>query len=189
MRFFTALTFAAAASAAAVGTTTIKRNGLDVPVVAEPKKCLCKSDVDEIVDAYVKMLSDWDESLIKYLHDDFLDTSDSINTLVPNGPPLGTPIFNKQSFINHQTNTPDNLPVIIEKLGPWNCDGISFVWHATFKKFGGQEEKRVRGVTVLQVAKVEGQWQIKTLDVEFNSVNYLLAVGGSVTPPGPPPSA
>ncbi|KAK0616409.1 hypothetical protein B0T14DRAFT_523098 [Immersiella caudata] len=191
MRFFSTLTFAAAASAAAIGTTTIKRNGLDVRVSTEPKKCLCKADVDELVDAYVTILSAsaWDPENEKYIHDDFLDVSDSINTLIPPaGLPLGNPIFNKETFIQHQIDQPDNLPVVIEKLGPWNCNGISFVWTATFKKFGGQEEKRVRGITILETAKVGEQWQIKHIDVEFNTINYLLAIGGSITRPGPPPA-
>ncbi|KAK0643938.1 hypothetical protein B0T16DRAFT_392383 [Cercophora newfieldiana] len=188
MRFFTALTFAATAAAAAVGTTSIKRNGLEVRVATEPKKCLCKSDVDELTAVYAQMLDNWDDSLIKYLHEDFLDWSESIAVLIPNGPPLGVPIFTKDTFIDHQHTQPDDLPVIIEKLGPWNCNALSFVWHATFKKFGGQTEKKVRGVTIIEVEKVEGQWQFKNFDVEFNNINYNLAIGGTVTGPAPPPA-
>jgi hypothetical protein len=182
MRFFSALTLAAGASAAAVSI-----NGRDVSL--EPKKCLCKSDVEELSAVYAEMLDNWDDKLIKYLHKDFTDRSDSINTLIPNGPPPGVPIFNKETFIQHQHEQPDDLPVKIERLGPFNCNSFSFVWTATFKKFSATVEKVVRGVTIIETEKVDGQWQFKSFDVEFNNINFLLAIGGSVTPPPPPPSS
>jgi hypothetical protein len=189
MRFFTVLTLAATATAAAVGSTTIKRNGLDVRVATEPKKCLCKSDVDELVAAYVQALTLWDDSLIKYIADDFYDFSESINSLIPPaGLPMGFPIFNKTTFIQHQHEQPDNLPVIVERLGPWNCDGISLIWHATFTKNPTVPEQKVRGVTIISAAHNDGQWQIKGLDVEFNSIQFLLATGGTITRASPPPS-
>jgi len=190
MRFFSVLTVAATASAAAISsTTTIKRNGLDVRVNTEPKKCLCKSDVDELVEVYQKMLGDWDDSLIEYLADDFYDFSESINSLIPNGPPMGVPVFNKASFIEHQQTAPDNLPVIIERLGPWNCDSISFIWHATFKKNPTVEEQKVRGLTIISASHNEGKWQFSGFDVEFNSIQFLFATGGTITRAAPPPAA
>jgi hypothetical protein len=64
--------------------------------------CLHPEDVDTLVDAYVRMLSKWNDTDAKYLADDgFVDTSDSINILA--GIPLGSPTFpTKQAFIDHQ---------------------------------------------------------------------------------------
>lgn len=189
MRFFTTLALAASATAAAVGSTTITRNGVEVRVASEPKKCLCKSDVDELIDAYKGMITFWDDAKhTKYLADDFYDWSESINSLIPPvGLPLGFPIFNKTSFIEHQHTQPDHLPLQVDKLGPWNCDSASLVWSATFAvPKPGLVAGKVRGVTILTAAHNAGQWQIKGLDVEFNNIQYLNNIGGSVTRPTPP---
>ncbi len=42
----------------------------------------------------------------------------------------------------------------------------------------------MRGVTILGATKDKGYWQIKTIDVEFNSIAYLLDIGGTYTLPG-----
>ncbi len=63
--------------------------------------CLHTDDVDVLVDAYVRILSKWNDTDAKYLADSFRDTSDSINILA--GIPLGSPTFpTKQAFIDHQ---------------------------------------------------------------------------------------
>lgn len=63
---------------------------------------------------------------------------------------------------------------------PYSCDEIALIWKATF----GETKKQVRGVTILGATKDKGYWQIKTIDVEFNSIAYLLDIGGSYTLPG-----
>jgi len=177
MRFFSALTLAAGASAAAMSI-----NGRDVSL--EPKKCLCKSDVEDLAGVYATMLADWSSDLEKYIHPSFLDFADSINVLIPpNGLDTGFPIFNATSFVEHQNTQPDDLPVKIEKYGPFNCNSFSFTWTATFKKFAATVEKTVRGVTIINVVKTDGQWQFTSFDVEFNNINFLLAIGGSITRP------
>lgn len=180
MRFFNlaVLGFAALATAA-----TITRKGVEIQVRDDPKKCLCKSDVDELVAIYVRILKTWDEEDAKYLHEDFYDWSDSINSLAQLEP--GFPIFNKESFVERQNTTPDRLPVELVRLGPWNCDEISFIWSATF----GRDPKVVRGLTIIKASKDVGYWQIKGLDLEFNSIQFLKNIGGSVTYPGAPPAA
>jgi hypothetical protein len=194
MRFFGALTtlaLAASATAAAVGTASItRRDGSVVSVRSEPKKCLCQSDVDELTNAYTSMLGHWEDKWADYLNDEsFVDWSDSINLLAKLEP--GFPIFpNKAAFLAHQATNPDNLPNFkIEKLGPWNCDSISFVWSTTFSFVPGGVPKPVRGVTILGATKGEEHWVIKTLDVEFNNIQFLKNIGGSVTYPAPPPAA
>lgn len=109
MRFFSSLAtlaLAASATAAAVGskTTIVRKGGVDLEVRADPKKCLCQSDVDTLVAAYKRMINGWKDEDAVYLADDFLDWSESINLLIPpNGLGTGFPIFpTKQSFIDHQ---------------------------------------------------------------------------------------
>jgi hypothetical protein len=63
--------------------------------------CLYPGAVDTLVNAYVRMISKWNDTDAKYLADNFVDTSDSINILA--GIPLGSPTFpTKQAFIDHQ---------------------------------------------------------------------------------------
>lgn len=45
-------------------------------------------------------------------------------------------------------------------------------------------QKPVRGLTILGATKQAGYWQIKSMDVEFNSIAYLLDIGGSYKLPG-----
>ncbi|KAL2130336.1 hypothetical protein VTI74DRAFT_6587 [Chaetomium olivicolor] len=141
-------------------------------------ECLHHEDIDELVNAYQRMLSKWDDADAKYLSDNFVDTSDSINILA--GIPLGGPTFpTKQAFIDHQHTQPDNLPLVITHRSPFNCDEIALIWQATF----GVAQKQVRGVTILGATKEKGYWQIKSIDVEFNNIAYLEDIGGTWAPP------
>jgi len=141
--------------------------------------CLHPDDVETLVAAYVRILSNWNDDDAKYLADNFVDTSDSINILA--GIPLGSPTFpTKEAFIEHQHTQPDNLPLVITHKSPYSCDEIALVWQATF----GAAQKQVRGLTVVGATKDKGYWQIKTIDVEFDSIAYLLDIGGTFTLPG-----
>jgi hypothetical protein len=82
---------------------------------------------------------------------------------------------------------PDLIPVKIEKVGPFNCKEISFIWSATFAK-APVTPSGVRGITILNTEKKAGKWLIKSIDVEFNNINYLKNLGGTVTPPPPRPT-
>ncbi|KAK3682985.1 hypothetical protein B0T22DRAFT_386824 [Podospora appendiculata] len=140
--------------------------------------CLCQSDVNVLIAAYTRILTKWDPADAKYLSDDFVDTSDSINILA--GIPLGSPTFpSKAAFISHETTQPDNLPIQVTFKGPFNCNYISLIWTATFGA-----GKPVRGITIIGATKTAGYWQIKSIDVEFNSLAYLLDIGGSFKFPG-----
>ncbi len=100
MHFFKTLgllALAALGSTAAVDTTNAVARGEHI----KKRHCLCQSDVDKIIDAYVRILSKWNEADAKYIAEDFKDTSDSINSLA--GIPLGTDIFpSKAAFVAKQ---------------------------------------------------------------------------------------
>ncbi|KAK1782249.1 hypothetical protein QBC45DRAFT_8561 [Copromyces sp. CBS 386.78] len=151
-------------------------------------KCLREEDANVLRDAYVRMISAWNPVDAKYLTDDFKDTSASINILI--GKPLdgSVPTFaSKQEFLDHMTVAPDNLPLRVT-FSTFNCNYITIIWTATF----GVAQKPVRGIAVAGATynKQKRMWQIKSLDVEWNSMAYLLDIGGSYTLPaqGPPPS-
>jgi hypothetical protein len=83
------------------------------------------------------------------------------------------------------TSQPDNLPLKVTHKSPYSCDEIALIWKATF----GKAQKSVRGVTILGATKDADFWQLKTIDVEFNSLAYLLDIGGNYTLPPPPPAS
>ena len=95
--------------------------------------------------------------------------------------------FTLLCIANSSQTTPDNIPVKIEKVGPFNCKEISFIWSAKFTKVPGGTENPVRGITILDTTKKDGKWLIQSIEVEFNSINYLKNVGGTCAAPPPRP--
>jgi hypothetical protein len=68
--------------------------------------------VEELVDAYDRIISAWNDADAVYLADEFRDTSDSINILA--GIPLGSATFpTKDAFLYHmQTQARFALPLL-----------------------------------------------------------------------------
>jgi len=172
MRFFALATLglAAVSSAASLGKRDDNKHS-----------CLCAKDVDTLIDAYLRLLSNYNADDLKYLADDgFYDWSDSINTLA--GIPTGTKTFpSKAAFQQHEETQPDHIPITLESKGPYNCDQLSFIWDASFPA-------TVRGITIIGATKTSGDWQIQNINVEFNALNYLTNIGGTWSPPPAPPS-
>ncbi|KAK3353696.1 hypothetical protein B0T25DRAFT_568885 [Lasiosphaeria hispida] len=176
MRFLSVLSLAAGVSAAATSLATRGNN-----------KCMKEADVNYLVDAYKSILTQWEAPKADFIADQgFFDYSDSINTVA--GLQTGFPIFpNKAAFVGYQTVTPDNLPLVIVEVGPWSCDQITIIWSATFTKVPGGSPLPVRGITVLggSYKKDEKKWEIQSIKVEFNSINYYKNTGGVCSRPAP----
>ncbi|KAK0658685.1 hypothetical protein QBC41DRAFT_55316 [Cercophora samala] len=166
------------------------------PAAGQAESCLSSEAAEVIVDAYVRMISKWNDEDAYYLSESFYDTSDSINSLA--GIPLGTVTFpSKEAFIEHQHVMPDNLPLVItHKIV--DCTEITLIWTATFA-VPHVQAKPVRGIAILKTVGeledteseyVKGEndyiWKIGGLDVEFNNIAYLQNIGGSCEfPTGP----
>jgi len=184
MRFFETLAIAALAGSAAASPAVVVRNGLEAR--AAKKECLCQADVDTVVQHYKDILTLWKPEYANYLSESFYDHSESINDIAQL--PSKTVIFPvKAAFVGYQSTTPDLIPLQIEKVGPFNCNEISFIWSATFAK-APVTPNYVRGITILNTEKKDGKWLIKSIEVEFNNINYLKNLGGSVTYPPPRPA-
>jgi hypothetical protein len=69
------------------------------------------------------------------------------------------------------------FPVEIDSIDAVDCEAIGLRWHATF----GAANKPSRDITLIDTTKAAGWWQIKSLDVEFNSLIWLLNMGGNYT--------
>jgi hypothetical protein len=177
MRFFNILAFTAGACAAATGL-----------VDRSNKKCLSQDDVDYLVGAYKSILTKWEAPKADFIADGgFFDYSDSINTVA--GLETGFPIFpNKTAFVGYQTQTPDNIPLVVVEVGPWNCNQIAFIWTATFSKAPGASPLPVRGISIIEGSynKHQKTWEIQNIKLEFNSINYYKNTGGVCTRPSIP---
>ncbi|KAK3942892.1 hypothetical protein QBC46DRAFT_379035 [Diplogelasinospora grovesii] len=151
--------------------------------------CLSPSDAAAIVNAYKGMINHWDNSYIPWIAEDFTDQSDSINEFIPQA--LGATTFrSKQAFIQHEQTQPDNLPLVVQSFGPLGCTQIALIWTATFS-YTSAAPQPVRGITILGTSKTGSgsiPWQIRRIDVEYNSMAFLKNIGGSYTFPPPPPS-
>ncbi|KAK0632049.1 hypothetical protein B0T14DRAFT_415458 [Immersiella caudata] len=138
--------------------------------------CLTEAEAKEIVDIYVRLIANYkDEDCEKYCADSFVDRSDSINTFIFR--PLGEPTFaTKKIFMDAQGSNPP-FPVVVDSIDAVACKSIGMKWHATF----GAANKPARGITLIGVTKEKGWWQISSLDLEFNSLIWLLNMGGNYT--------
>lgn len=144
-----------------------------------PAKCLTQASVDYLTDGFAGLISAYsNENAQTLLSDDFIDYSDSINSLI--GAPVGVPTFpNKAAFMAGQGAQPP-VPMNITAIEAFNCDTISLRWTA------GLQPEPVKGMTVLKASNAQGQkdtWQISVIFTEFNSISWLKDIGGSVTLP------
>ncbi|KAK4147873.1 uncharacterized protein C8A04DRAFT_33959 [Dichotomopilus funicola] len=142
----------------------------------QEEECLTREEAKEIVDVYQRLIANYQpEDGEKYCASDFVDRSDSINTFIFQ--PLGEPTFaTKEIFMEAQLSNPP-FPVVVDSIDAIDCEAIGLRWHATF----GAANQPSRGITIIGTTKREGWWQIKSLDVEFNSLIWLLNMGGNYT--------
>ncbi|CCC11648.1 hypothetical protein SMACR_04630 [Sordaria macrospora] len=138
--------------------------------------CLTRAEAKDIVDIYVQLIANYtDEVCAKYCASDFVDRSDSINTFIFT--PLGEPTFaTKEIFMAAQNANPP-FPVVVDSIDAVDCEAVALRWHATF----GAANLPSKGITIIGTTKREGYAQIKSLDLEFNSLIWLLNMGGNYT--------
>ncbi len=167
MRFSTLAVTAFASAALAAPSSAVE------PRDAAPV-CMTRAEAAEIVDIYAKLIANYTAAdCEKYCASDFVDRSDSINTFIFK--PLGDPTFaTKEIFMQAQESNPP-FPVVVDSIDAVDCEAVALRWHATF----GAANKPSRGLTIIGTTKREGWWQIKSLDVEFNSLIWLLNMGGT----------
>lgn len=156
---------------------SLASSALALPSVTERQTataCLTKPEGTALVGIYQQLIANYTDALAaQYCSEDFADYSDSINTFL--NQPLGGPTFaTKQIFMDAQALNPP-FPLIVDSIDAVDCTIITLRWHATF----GEAMKPSKGITVLELTKATGVWQIKLIDTEFNALTWLLDMGGS----------
>jgi hypothetical protein len=136
--------------------------------------CLTKPEATTLVGIYQQLIANYSDALAaQYCSEDFADYSDSINTFL-NQPLGGATFATKKIFMDAQELNPP-FPLVVDSIDAVDCTFITLRWHATF----GDAMKPSKGITVLELTKATGAWQIKLIDVEFNALTWLLDMGGS----------
>ncbi|KAI0020360.1 hypothetical protein F4780DRAFT_742120 [Xylariomycetidae sp. FL0641] len=144
-------------------------------------KCLSSSDSQELADNYADLIGNFSaDKADALLTDDFVDISDSINSLA--GKPLGSTTFpTKEAFKQGQAALP-MIPLVIKEIDAVTCDTVTLRWTQTF----GANNQPVQGISVLFASKQDGEWKLSKILTEFNSLVYLQNLGGNCSSPAPP---
>ncbi|KAI8269773.1 hypothetical protein K4K58_000222 [Colletotrichum sp. SAR11_239] len=106
---------------------------------------------------------------------------DGMNLLA--GKPLGAPTYRDRdelkAALERQSGRP--TPVTLRTVDVVTCDTIVLKWTAAF----GEARLPVRGIQILTVENAGPMrgWAIKTIDTEFNSLAYLVNLGGTYKMP------
>lgn len=106
---------------------------------------------------------------------------DGMNALA--GKPLGAPTYRNRdelkAALERQSGRP--TPVSLRTVDVVTCDTVVLKWTAAF----GEAKLPVRGIQILTVERggPVGGWAIKTIDTEFNSLAYLVNLGGTYSMP------
>jgi len=143
---------------------------------ASTAACMSRSDAAGVVEVYRQLIANYtDTTAQKYCADAFKDVSDSINTFLHQ--PFGQPTFpTKKDFIEAQEYNPP-FPLVVQSVDAVDCASIALQWTATF----GDAQMPSKGITIIKTTNEKGWWQILEIDVEFNSLNWLLDMGGNYT--------
>lgn len=140
-------------------------------------KCMNKKEATDAVEIYRQLIGiEYTADLAnKWVSKDFVDNSDSINTFIHQK--LGGPTFpSKAIFMAASAATP-HFPMQILGIDAHQCNTVALRWSQTF----GAANAPAKGITILKTVWEDNLWKIRQVDVEFNSLMYLVNLGGSYT--------
>ncbi|KAK0614743.1 hypothetical protein B0T14DRAFT_499947 [Immersiella caudata] len=161
-------------------------------IFSRQAKCMTAAETTEMVEIYRKLIAEYTEELgEKYVHADFVDYSDSINTFIHL--PLGGPSFpDRATFLDVQSWNM-HFPMKILSVDAVQCNTVALQWQSQF----GDANLPSKGLTIMKTLynAEAGHWQVQEIIVEFNALTWLLNMGGSYewegetwTPERPDPS-
>jgi hypothetical protein len=174
-----------ASSALAFAATLLAGSAVASWAMPRDAFCLCDSDADQIANDFAELISNFNETFAELvLADDYIDQSDSVNTLIDSGGvspiPLGALTFaTKAAFISASETQP---PVPFKILQTWHtCDTVIIRWVATPPTVDSSiAEQQVQGFDALVVEPSSNDfqpYQIKITYGEFNSGAWLHDLG------------
>ncbi|ROV93834.1 hypothetical protein VMCG_08772 [Cytospora schulzeri] len=176
MRFYLPLLFIPTALGAALET----RPGSSSSRLTSCSKALPESPktVAALVNNYAEVVGNYSDALASsFLAEGFTDVSSSINAIA--GLPLENATFpSKQAFMASQETQP-KIPLVVTGTYAVTQDTVVIRYTQTF----GAANLPVAGISILEFVCEDGQWKLKTIWTEFNSLVYFGDIGGSCSLP------
>ncbi|KAJ9616535.1 hypothetical protein H2200_000254 [Cladophialophora chaetospira] len=162
----------------AAATVTVTQALSPTEAYASPAECLSDAQATSIVSSWNAILTHPDRTVANataqaLINDEFLRTSDSINSLI--GLPLGNATYSgKEAFITSKLNSPpDSLLTTLDMFH--DCSRIVVYWAVNGVGSGAQE---IRGVDLLYLTDDKSQvWMAMT---EFNSLAWAKDIGWTI---------
>jgi hypothetical protein len=174
MRLPTFLAVAALCSSALAAPFSLRRGLSAFFRRADEQKCMTTAEADRLVEVYRDTITEFDEELLTtYLSSKFVDISDSINVFI-HKPLLGVTFATKEIFIEKQKYGL-HFPIEILSVDARDCATIALQWVAYF----GQAKLPAKGLTIMKTVWEDEMWKISHIIVEYNSIVWLLNMGGS----------
>ncbi|KAK1570021.1 uncharacterized protein LY79DRAFT_488266, partial [Colletotrichum navitas] len=145
--------------------------------------CLSPEDGLQVATVFQQLIRNYSvEVADQLLAADVVAHCDGMNELA--GKPLGAPTYHDReelkAALEWQSRRP--TPVTLQTVDAVSCNTIVLKWTATF----GEAKLSVRGIQILEVIRDSSSygWAIKSIDTEFNSLAYLVNLGGVYKMPG-----
>ncbi|KAK3675350.1 hypothetical protein LTR78_004860 [Recurvomyces mirabilis] len=143
-------------------------------------QCLLQSDANTLATNFGKLVSNYSEALAnKTLAPDFIDYSESVNTLIDNGGdtpvPLLSQTFSSRAAFEKASAAQPSVPFAVKNVW-FNCNTITVRWESD------QSPKPVIGISVMQTRFVLNLqnpvlFQIAEVWGEFDSGAWLTNLG------------
>ncbi|EFQ36720.1 hypothetical protein CGRA01v4_14159 [Colletotrichum graminicola] len=147
-----------------------------------PPACLRTEDGRDLAAEFQRLIRNYSaKAADRLLAPDVVAHCDGMNEMA--GKPLGAPTYHDReelkTALERQSGRP--TPVTLRTVDVVTCNTVVLKWTAVF----GQEKLPVRGIQILTVQKSAPHygWAIKTIDTEFNSLAYLVDLGGTYSMP------
>lgn len=133
--------------------------------------------VSTLVSSYAQLIGNYTDALGQSFVSDsgFTDTSGSINALA--GLPLDAVTFSSKAAFMANQETQPKIPLVVTSVNAVTCDTVVIRWTQTF----GAKSLPAAGISILTFVCEGGEWKLKTVYTEFNSLVYFQDIGGNCT--------
>lgn len=141
-----------------------------------PVTCLTNDTANTLIKGFASLLTNYSNATADaLLASDFTDTSDSINQLA--GYPPGSVTFPSKAAFKAGQGSQPAIGFTVLSVDTVTCTNVTFRWAAQV----GQKLFPVKGINSFVASNLNSTtqgWQLKTMYSEFNSLGWLINLGG-----------
>lgn len=143
---------------------------------SSPVYCLTNDTATVLISGYSSLLTNYTDAVAdSLLAADFTDTSDSINELA--GYPPGSTTFPAKIAFKYGQGAQPSIGFTVLSIDTVTCTNVAFRWAANV----GQGLFPIKGINSFVASNLNNTsqgWQIKSMYSEFNSLGWLINLGG-----------